>query len=117
MHWWRCVTLALVVPHCTPLTLTLTTCILTILHYNIRVCGSQYYEMVCKGKAEGMKVLQKNAATTSLERAFDVKSETLARVLPSSYTDARLKEHMPGLLYYQVIEAGMWRGGEEECTV
>lgn len=71
----------------------------------LSISPPQYYEMVCKGKAEGIgKAVQRSAVTTALERAYEEKSETLARVLPRSQTDAAVREHMSGLLYYQVKE-------------
>lgn len=67
--------------------------------------------MVSKGRQEGVgRALMLNAASNNnnkshssmLERAFEEKSETLARVLPASLTDPTLCKHMAGLLFYQV---------------
>jgi hypothetical protein len=81
-------------------------CVVRMLYAMPYVMFAQYYEMVCKGKSEGIgKAVAKNVGVSALERAHDEKSETLARVLPSSQTDPAVRKHVAGLLYYQVNEA------------
>ena len=59
--------------------------------------------MVVKSKADDMgKKFQKMVDLSPVERAYEEKAENLARILPGNEIDPEIRQHMPGLMYYQV---------------